>query len=68
MDSTKAALRDLAALEEADDQSEEADSEEDREGNGLHLGLQWARCLVECGKLTHASRISCRMVYPAGTH
>ena len=68
MDSTEAALCDLAALEEARYQSEEADPEGDREGKGLHLGLQWTRCLVELGSITHAFCVSSQMVHSAGTH
>src|SRR5512143_1235969 len=68
MDSAEAALYDLAALEETKHQSEEADSEGDCEGQGLHLGLQWARSLVELGSITHAFRVSSQMVHSAGTH
>ena len=68
MDSTEAALCDLAALEEARHQSKEADSKRDREGKGLRFGLQWTRCLVELGSITHAFRVSSQMVHSARTH
>ena len=58
----------MAALEEPGHQSEEADAKRDREGNGLHLGLQWAGSLVELGSITHAFRVSSQMVHSAGTH
>ena len=68
MDSTEAALRYMAALEETSNQSKEADSEGDGEGKGLPLGLQWTRCMVELGSLTYAFRVSDQMVRSAGTH
>ena len=68
MDSTEAALRHLAALEETTYQSEEAGAEGDREGKGLHLGLQWARCMVELGGIPYALRVSSHMVCSARTH
>jgi hypothetical protein len=58
MDSTTVALYHLAALEETKDQSKEVDSEGDWEGSGLHLGLQWAGCLVELRSITHAFCVS----------
>lgn len=68
MDSTEAALCDLAALEETSHQSQEADSNGDKEGKGLHLGLQRTGCLVELGSITYALCVSSQMVHSAGTH
>src|SRR5512143_3522869 len=68
MDSTEAALCDLAALEETSHQSQEADSNGDKEGKGLHLGLQRTECLVELESITYALYVSSQMVHSAGTH
>ncbi len=68
MDSTEAALCGLAALEETHHQGEEADSEGDGEGNGLRLGLQWARGLVEFGSAPHEPGVLRQVVCSAGTH
>ena len=68
MDSTEAALCHMAALEETGHQGQEDDSAGNREGSGLHLGLQWAGSMVELGSITHAYRVSNQMVHSAGTH
>ena len=68
MDSTEAALRYMAALEETSNQSKEADSEGDGEGKGLHLGLQWSRGLVEFRKPTYELGLPRQIVHSAGTH
>ncbi len=62
MDSSEVALCDMATLEEAIDQGEEADPTGDWEGNGLHLGLQWTRCLVELWKGAYELGLSRQMV------
>ena len=68
MDSTEAALGYVAALEETGHRSQEAASEGDWEGNGLHLGLQGTRRLVQLRSITHAFCVSSQMVHSARTH
>ncbi len=68
MDSKEAALCNLAALEETRHPGKEADPKGDWEGNGLRLGLQWARGLVEFGSASHELGVPRPVVCSAGTH